>query len=268
MPRFAAIQMVSGDSLDANLARAAELLAHAAAQGAQMAVLPENFALMGSSAAISALGEREQQTAVVSRFLSAQAAEHRLCLVGGTLPLPAGDGRQFAASQFYAANGDRIGEYHKIHLFDADVGDAQRQYRESDSYAPGNTPCVVDSPLGRIGMAVCYDLRFPELFRTLLDQGMDILVLPSAFTRRTGLAHWLPLLRARAIENQVTVVAANQGGIHSAQRETSGGSCIVDSWGRVLCELGFGEGVAIADVDLAEQQQLRRRMPVVQHRRF
>ena len=174
----------------------------------------------------------------------------------------------YAASLAYDSDGVCRAEYHKIHLFDADVGDAQQQYRESDSYAPGDQPCVFHSPFGRIGVAVCYDLRFPELFRQMMDPGMDVLLVPAAFTRRTGLAHWLPLLRARAIENQIAVVAANQGGIHSRRRQTSGGSCIIDSWGTVLSEMGFGEGVALADIDLAEQQALRQRMPVMQHRRF
>ncbi|WP_022959617.1 carbon-nitrogen hydrolase family protein [Spongiibacter tropicus] len=266
--RFAAIQMVSGRSLDENLETAARLLKQAAEQGAELAVLPENFALMAPTESIQALAQHEQQASQLRHFLADQAASLKLWLLGGTLPLPADDGRSYAASLAYDSDGVCRAEYHKIHLFDADVGDAQQQYRESDSYAPGDQPCVFDSPFGRIGVAVCYDLRFPELFRQMMDPGMDVLLVPAAFTRRTGLAHWLPLLRARAIENQIAVVAANQGGIHSRRRQTSGGSCIIDSWGTVLSEMGFGEGVALADIDLAEQQALRQRMPVMQHRRF
>ena len=266
--RFAAIQMVSGRSLDDNLEAAARLLKQAAEQGAELAVLPENFALMAPTESIQALAEKEQASSRLRRFLAEQASSLGLWVLGGTLPLPAPDGRSYAASLAYSPDGQCRAEYHKIHLFDADVGDAQQQYRESDSYAPGDLPCVFDSPFGRIGVAVCYDLRFPELFRQMMTSGMDVLLIPSAFTRRTGLAHWLPLLRARAIENQLAVVAANQGGIHGRRRQTSGGSCIIDSWGTVLTELGFGEGVAVADIDREAQQALRQRMPVLQHRRF
>ncbi|WP_372864786.1 carbon-nitrogen hydrolase family protein [Spongiibacter sp.] len=263
-----AIQMVSGGDVRANLKRAQLLLEEAALAGAQLAVLPENFALFAPAAELRSRAEVEQKQGELHQFIAEQARRLGVWLVGGTLPWPADDGRCYAESPVYSSDGERVAQYRKIHLFDADIGDAQQSYRESLSYAPGHAPVVFDSPWGRVGVAVCYDLRFPELFRAMLDQGVEIVALPAAFTRRTGLAHWLPLLRARAIENQIAVVAANQGGVHSRRRETSGGSCVIDSWGTVLRELGFGEGQACATVDMAAQQRLRERMPVARHRRF
>ncbi len=265
---LSAIQMVSGADVQANLRSALRLLEQAAGAGAQLVVLPENFALFGSTEQLRGRAELEQQQAELRGFIAEQSRRLGLWVVGGTLPLPAEDGRCYAVSVVYSSAGECVAEYRKIHLFDAVVGDAQQRYRESDSYAPGDTPLVFDSPWGRVGVAVCYDLRFPELFRLRLAQGMEVLALPAAFTRRTGMAHWLPLLRARAIENQIAVVAANQGGIHNQRRETSGGSCIIDSWGTVLRELGFGEGQACAAVDMSAQRELRERMPVLAHRRF
>lgn len=264
----AALQMVSGDNLEANLSQARRGLETAARRGAKLVVLPENFALFASTGEIAALAAREEASAAVQRFIAEQARRLGVWIVAGTLPLPAADGRCYASSLVFNEAGQCVAEYRKLHLFDAELGDAQQHYRESDSYAPGEEPCIVDTPWGRLGVAVCYDLRFPELFRLMLDQGMDLLAVPAAFTRRTGLAHWLVLLRARAIENQLAVVAANQGGVHSKKRQTSGGSCIVDSWGEVLAEGGFGETVVCAEIDLEAQARLRRQMPVAQHRRF
>ncbi|MEX1664950.1 carbon-nitrogen hydrolase family protein [Zhongshania arctica] len=264
--KVAALQMVSTIHLSENLLRAESLVAESAASGATLAVLPENFALFGSKK-IFELAAEEAKTGALQSFLAGLSVKYGITLVGGTIPLPAEDGRVYATSFVYGADGACLGRYRKIHLFDADVGDAQGSYRESDSYAPGDQLVVVESALGRIGLAVCYDLRFPEMFRGMLDLSMDIIVLPSAFTRNTGWAHWLPLLRARAIENQCLVVAANQGGIHDSKRQTSGGSVIVDSWGRVLAEAGLGEACVIASYDQTEQTALRRRMPVAQHRR-
>jgi nitrilase len=265
--KVAALQMVSVNQLYANLQRAEVLVAEAASKGAALAVLPENFALFGSKA-IFELAVTEGETGELQQFLAGLAARYQITLVGGTIPMPADDGRVYATSFIYGADGACLGQYQKIHLFDADVGDAQGSYRESDSYAPGDEVLVVESALGRVGVGVCYDLRFPEMFRRMLDKQVDIIVLPSAFTRHTGWAHWLPLLRARAIENQCLVVAANQGGIHDAKRQTSGGSVLIDSWGRVLAEAGLGEACVMADYDPAEQRALRRRMPVAQHRRL
>jgi len=255
--------MVSSADLEANLQRAEALVAEAASSGARLVVLPENFALFGSPD-IAARAAAEAVDSTLQQFLSALAARYQLIVVGGTIPTPAEDGRVYATSFVYAACGSCLGRYRKIHLFDAELGDDQGRYRESDSYAPGDSVLLVDTELGKLGVAVCYDLRFPELFRLMQDQGVDIIALPSAFTRSTGWAHWLPLLR----ENQCFVVAANQGGIYDAKRQTSGGSVLIDSWGQVLAEAGLGACTVIANYDAEEQLALRKRMPVAQHRRL
>tara|TARA_R110001592_G_scaffold40369_10_gene132657 strand:+ start:994 stop:1797 length:804 start_codon:yes stop_codon:yes gene_type:complete len=265
--KLAAIQMVSSADLEANLRRAEALVAEAASSGARLVVLPENFALFGSPD-IAALAAAEAVDSTLQQFLSALAARYQLIVVGGTIPTPAEDGRVYATSFVYAACGSCLGRYRKIHLFDAELGDEHGRYRESDSYAPGDSVLLVDTELGKLGVAVCYDLRFPELFRLMQDQGVDMIALPSAFTRSTGWAHWLPLLRACAIENQCFVVAANQGGIHDAKRQTAGGSVLIDSWGQVLAEAGLGACTVIANYDAEEQMALRKRMPVAQHRRL
>jgi predicted amidohydrolase len=266
----AAIQLVSGADVATNLASAARGLAQAAANGARLAVLPEAFALFAGGDQRE-LGRREAGAeAAVRPFLAEQAARHGLWIVGGTLPLlEAGQSRPHAACLVFDAQGFEVCRYDKIHLFDVEVEDGQRSYRESDTYCPGHAVAgTVDTPFGCLGLAVCYDLRFPELFGLLRAQGAQIIAVPSAFTRRTGLAHWLPLLRARAIETQCTVIGANQGGVHTSQRQTSGGSAIISSWGDVLAEAPFGEACLIAELDLGKTRSERAAMPVASHRRF
>lgn len=272
--KVAVIQTVSSDDLSANLAQAQRGLEAAAAQGACMAVLPENFALFGSRH-LRALGERETSgDAPVSRFLAETARRLGLWIVGGSVPLahrPDGqrlDERVRAACLVYDAQGQLRARYDKIHLFDADVGDAQGRYRESDTFEPGSEPVVVDTPVGRLGLAICYDLRFPELFRKLRAQGAELLALPAAFTWKTGQAHWEVLLRARAIENQVWVCASGQGGIHDEKRHTWGHSMIINPWGEICACHAHGEGTVSAAVDREEQQALRERMPVHHHIRL
>lgn len=279
--RIAALQMISGNDVAANLASAARLIAQAVNAGAQLLVLPEAFALFGSGGqrelAVSEAGAQPR----VRDFLAEQAQRHGVWIVSGTIPLldnnnPSdkaeaidnGLQRPKAACVLIDSNGKEVARYNKIHLFDVDVGDRQGSYRESDTYSPGDAVVVADTPFGRVGLAVCYDLRFAELFQLMREQGAEIIALPSAFTRKTGLAHWLPLLRARAIETQCYVIGANQGGIHTPKRQTSGGSVIVDSWGNVCAEAGFGECVIVADVDREKIQRERAAMPVSQHRRF
>lgn len=269
--RVAAIQMVSGIDLETNLNAAARLVERAAKDGAQLIVLPETFALF-LAAEQRALGVREAGAAArVRPFLAALAALHRVWLVGGTVPIvDADDLRPRAACLVFDASGAEVARYDKLHLFDVEVGDKQGRYCESDTFCPGATAriSVVDTPFGKLGLTVCYDLRFAELYQALRDRGADIIAVPSAFTLRTGLAHWLPLLRARAIETQTFLIGANQGGAHSEKRQTSGGSAIVSSWGEVLGEAGFGEAVVFADIDLAQMRRERAAMPVASHRRF
>jgi nitrilase len=267
--KVAALQMVSGADVGVNLATAARLVAEAAARGAKLLVLPEAFALFISSEQRQLGAQEAAANPPVRQFLAAQAAQHRVWLVGGTVPLlEKGQTRPHAACWLFDDHGNEVARYDKMHLFDVDVGDKQGSYRESDTFTAGGSVVTVATPFGKLGLAVCYDLRFPELFQLLRQQGAEIIVLPSAFTRRTGLAHWLPLLRARAIETQCYVIGANQGGQHNAKRHTSGGSVIIDGWGEVLSEAGFGECCVIAAIDLEKLHRERAAMPVAQHRRF
>ena len=198
------------------------------------------------------------------------AKKYAIHLVAGTIPVcdNPDDVRPYAASFLYDPQGQEIGRYNKVHLFDASVQDAQQSYRESDTYQPGTSTVCVDTALGRIGFAVCYDLRFPEMFRLLFQKQPDIIVLPSAFTQVTGEAHWMPLLQARAIENQCFIVAANQGGKHSSTRETFGHSAVYSPWGDLLALIDKGEGMAIAEFESEDILTLRQELPVAEHQRF
>lgn len=268
---LAVIQMVSQADVLANLAQARQLLEQAAAQGARLAVLPENFAAMGRSDQ-AALGRAEAQgEGVILPWLQQTTRDLGLWLVAGTLPLPPDDQPQakpHACSLLIDAQGQRVARYDKLHLFDVDVSDSHGRYRESDDYAFGSRVVVVDTPVGRLGLSVCYDLRFPELFSALRAAGAELISVPAAFTAVTGAAHWQVLTRARAIETQCYVLAAGQGGAHPGGRETYGHSAIVDAWGRVLGELPQGAGIVLAKRDGGEQGAIRQRMPVVRHKRF
>lgn len=271
MIRVSALQLCSGDDWATNREAVASGLVQAAAEGVQLLVLPENFALFGPEAASRGAVLWQE----IDAWLSAQAAAHGLCIVAGTLPvpvrpdgLPVPDGRVRSATLVYAADGRRLGRYDKRHLFDVEVGDAQGRYQESLTYEPGDDTVLIDTPFGGLGVLTCYDLRFPEQARALRSAGADILVVPAAFTAVTGEAHWQVLLRARAIENQCLVIGAGQGGWHSARRETWGHSQVIDAWGTVLAERHEpGQGLVMAGWDVQSQQDLRRRMPVEQHRR-
>lgn len=272
--RVAGIQMVSGDDIDRNLEDARRLLAQAAGLGARVAVLPENFAVMSTSKMVEC-GRREGKSgAPVQTFLAEQAAALGLWIVGGSLPIGTRpDGSEIAdhvraACVVFNDQGQQVARYDKVHLFDATVEDAQGQYRESDTFEPGDDIVVVDTPAGRLGLSICYDLRFPELFRKLRERGAEWVTVPSAFTWTTGDAHWHALIRARAIENQLWVVAPGQGGYHSERRRTYGHSLVADPWGRILTELGEGPGVVTAELDHDRLTEIRTRMPVWEHRRL
>jgi len=267
MKAIAAIQMTSGPDVAANLEQARPLLEDAARAGAQLAVLPENFAFMGlRDADKRAIGESEG-SGPIQDFLATTASRLRMWIVGGTIPLRAGDdGRVAAASVVYDAGGNRVARYDKIHLFDVDIPGRVEHYRESAHVAPGSQTVVVDTPVGRLGLSVCYDVRFPELFRSLSAAGAQILTVPSAFTSPTGRAHWETLLCARAIENLCYVVAPAQSGFHPNGRETYGDSMIVDYWGRVAQRLPRGRGCITAQIDLQRQAEVRQSFPALQHR--
>jgi len=269
MSRIAAVQMASGPKVNANLLEAERLIGIAAGQGAKMVVLPENFALMGKGEG-DKLGHREADgRGPVQEFLARQASRHGIWLVGGTIPLAAdASDKVRAACLVFDDRGQQVARYDKIHLFDVHLVDSDERYNESETIEPGETTVVLDTPLGRLGLAVCYDLRFPELFRNLVDEGAEIIALPSAFTAITGKAHWEPLVRARAIENLCYVVAAAQGGYHASGRETHGHSMIVDPWGMVLEQLPRGAGVVVAEVDRNRLAQVRKNFPALEHRRL
>jgi nitrilase len=268
-PKATAVQMASGPNLSANLLEAERLVEEAASAGADLAVLPENFAFMGrSEREIVGLGERDG-TGPLQDFLSQLARRLGIWLVGGTVPIVGETADKVrAACLVFDAQGRRMARYDKIHLFDVHLVETDERYRESETIEPGTELCVVDSPFGRIGLAVCYDLRFPELFRALVDRGAELIVLPAAFTALTGRAHWHTLVRARAVENLSFVIAAAQGGFHISGRETYGHSMVVDPWGSVLAELPRGTGVVAAVLDRDFQATTRRNFPCLDHRRL
>lgn len=268
-PRVAAIQMASGPKLAANLMEAERRIAEAARAGASLAVLPENFGFMGKRDR-DLLDHREQPGAgPLQEFLAESASRHRIWLVGGTIPLASADPHRVRASCLVLdPRGRQVARYDKIHLFDVQVPGSEEPYAESAVIEPGAEGVVVDTPLGRLGLAVCYDLRFPELFRCLLDRGMEILAVPAAFTAVTGKAHWDILVRARAIENLTFVIAGAQGGYHINGRQTHGHSLIVDPWGMVLAEARRGSACVVAELDREQQDSIRQSFPSIRHRRF
>jgi nitrilase len=265
----AALQMTSCANVARNLAVAGNLLEQARARGARIAVLPENFAYMGAGPADKLAVAEPHGSGPIQDFLSQRARSLGLWIVAGTLPLQVpGEERAAAACLVYDDAGREVARYDKIHLFDVDVPGKTESHRESRGVRPGSQAVVVDTPAGRLGLAVCYDVRFPELFRELLTQGAEWFTLPSAFTVPTGLAHWELLLRTRAVENLCYVVAPAQSGFHENGRETHGDSMIVEPWGRVIARLPRGTGLITAELDLARQRRLRQDFPAVQHRRL
>jgi nitrilase len=265
----AALQMTSSADVADNLATADRLLGEAAAQGARIAVLPENFAFMGRNDADKLRVAEADGSGPIQQALASAAQRHGLWVVAGTVPLTVpGEPRVAAACLVFDAEGRRVARYDKIHLFDVDLPGRNEAYRESANVAPGADPVVLDTPVGRLGLAICYDVRFPELFRTMSAAGAEWFVLPSAFTVPTGRAHWEVLLRARAIENLAFLVAAAQSGFHASGRETHGDSLIVDYWGTVLARLPRGTGVVTAQFDRPGQAAARANFPALRHRRL
>jgi len=269
MKRVAAIQMASGPNIDANLIEAGRSIQAAAEAGARLIVLPENFALMGLSETDNLKFAEKEGSGKIQDFLSEQAEKNKAWIVGGTTPVVADEPDKInAACLVYDDQGKQVARYDKIHLFDVEIIDSGENYTESMTIKPGNEAIVVDSPFGKLGLAICYDLRFPELFRTLLDKGAEIFVVPSAFTAITGRAHWEVIVRARAIENLSFVIAAAQGGYHVSGRETFGDSMIVDPWGTVLDRLPSGSGFVVADIDEDRLKNIRRNFPAIDHRKI
>lgn len=270
MLNVAAIQMVSTDNVNDNLETARQLITDAAAKRAKFITLPENFPLMGKTdeerlAIVEPLGSGPIQS-----FLAEQSKQHDIWLLGGTIPIASNNkDKVLAASLLYAPSGVCIAHYNKMHLFDVLVDETNEEaYKESDTFEAGNETVVANTDIGNIGLSVCYDLRFPELYRKMHDKNVQIITAPSAFTATTGEAHWETLLKARAIENLCYVIASNQGGMHINERKTWGHSMIIDPWGTILASVDEGTGIATATIDLEKQTKLRNMFPALSHIRL
>lgn len=265
----AVIQLASGPHIEANLLQVERLLRKAAENGSKLIVLPENFALMGNTEKEKVRQSESQGDGRIQQFLSEQASQLGVWIVGGTIPLQCPDrDRVYAATLVYDDSGRQVARYDKIHLFDVRLIDTEEQYDESATIKPGDSIVVINTPFGKLGLAVCYDLRFPEMFRAMLDRGVEMVALPAAFTEKTGKAHWEILVRARAIENLIYLIAADQGGYHVNGRKTYGHSMIVDPWGSILDCLQQAPGIAWANIDLSSLEAVRYNFPVLDHRRL
>jgi predicted amidohydrolase len=269
MGKVAAIQMTSSHIVADNLVAAGELLREAKDLGCDVACLPENFSFIGLHDADKLEVAEADGEGPVQSFLSRTARELKMWILGGTIVLRGHADRRVAnTSLLIDADGKRVARYDKIHLFDVTIPGRDEQYRESTHVAPGRATVIADTPVGRLGLSVCYDMRFPELYRLLVSQGAEWLAMPAAFTVPTGRAHWETLLRARAIENLCYVVAPAQAGTHTSGRETYGDSLIVDYWGQVVSRLAKGSGVITAELDLAKEAETRARFPALDNRRL
>lgn len=269
MSKVASIQMASGPNVQANLDGAAKLIEEAVSKSAELVVLPENFALMPMTE-LERVGYAEKPgVGIMQDFLRNQSKKHGIWLVGGTIPMQCDvKGKAYSASLLFNDKGEQVARYNKIHMFDVWLEDNNESYNESQTTLAGEDIVVVDTPFGRLGMSICYDLRFPEMFRTMVDHGMEICVIPSSFTAFTGKAHWEPLLRARAIENLCFIVAAGQGGFHINNRKTYGHSMIIDPWGKILGVRETGPGVVVAELDRDYLISTRKNFQVLKHRRL
>ena len=269
MGKVAAIQMTSSHIVADNLAAAGELLREAKDAGADIACLPENFAFIGLRDADKLQVAEADGAGAAQSFLSDTARELKMWILGGTIVIRRDSDRRVTNSSLLIdAAGKRVARYDKIHCFDVTIPGRDEQYRESTHVAPGRDIVIADTPVGKLGLSVCYDMRFPELYRQLVAQGAEWLAMPAAFTVPTGRAHWETLLRARAIENLCYVVAPAQAGTHTSGRETYGDSIIVDYWGQVLSRLAKGGGVITADIDLERQAETRVRFPALDNRQL
>ena len=261
--KVAGIQMASSPQVSSNLIEAERLIALAVEQGAKIVVLPEYFCIMGTKDIDKVAVREKAGDGLIQRFLSKMAREYEIWLIGGTVPLACNYPNKVRNSCLvYNDKGEQVARYDKIHLFGLDLG--TEHYHEENTIESGDTVVVVDTPYGKIGLSICYDLRFPELYRAMGE--VDMIVIPSAFTETTGKAHWEQLVRARAIENLCYVIAPAQGGYHLSGRETHGNSMIVDPWGVILDRLPRGSGVVLANINRDYQTSLRKSLPALKHK--
>ncbi|MEE9445439.1 MAG: carbon-nitrogen hydrolase family protein [Cocleimonas sp.] len=276
MTKIAAIQMASGPQIKANLMEASRLIREAAQKGAQLIVLPESFALMAMQESENIDMAEEQGTGQIQDVIRQCAIDNKVWIVAGSIPLKTDDfQRASAASLMFNDKGEIVARYNKMHLFDVEIdcdavdGEKNKKpkdiYKESDTFKAGEDIVVVDTPFGRIGMSICYDLRFPILYRKMVRMGAEIFLIPSAFTKTTGKIHWEPLIKARAIENQCYVIAPAQGGYHVNGRHTYGHSLMVDYLGQVHDLRLKGSGIITMNIDLNAQKKVRKSFPVLQH---
>lgn len=269
MDKVAAVQMATGPNLDANLLEAGRLVKEAVGRGARLVVLPENFAMMGLRDEDVLQYRERQEEGPIQEFIRDACRRHQIWIVAGTIPLHCDiEDKMASACMLFDDRGEIRARYDKIHLFDVTLVDSGESYNESATVVSGSKPVVAESPFGRIGLTVCYDLRFPELFRALLDEGAELVTLPAAFTALTGKAHWESLLRARAIENLVYLIASAQGGYHLNGRETHGHSMILDPWGTIKGQRALGAGVVVADIDRQQLEEIRKNFPSIHNRRL
>lgn len=263
--RIAAIQLVSGPEIEPNLIEAEKLIARAADEGAKLVVLPEYFPMIGASDADRLKAREFDGSGPIQDFLSGMASRHGLWIVGGSIPLHGVHPEKSRNTCFvYDEDGMQRARYDKIHLFSFEKG--EERYEEGGTIEAGETHCVCDTSFGKMGVAICYDLRFPELFREMGE--VDLVAVPAAFTETTGAAHWEILLRARAVENQCYVIASAQGGSHPTGRRTYGNSMIVDPWGEILAAMDKGSGVVVAEFDRSRIEEVRKALPALRHRRL
>lgn len=265
----AAIQLVSAANVAKNLKIVEGLIKQAVDQRAQLIVLPENFALMANSTSQLIACAEQLGSGEIQQFMADMSKQYNVWLIGGSIPIQSGDNNKaLSACLVYDAKGKQVAQYNKLHLYDVDMIETGHSYRESDSFVAGDQVVIIETPFGSVGLSICYDLRFPELYRQMMLLGADIIVAPSAFTKETGAEHWSLLCRARAVENACYMIAPNQGGLHENGRETYGHSMIVDPWGRVLAEATVGPTVIIAKIDKTRQHKIRENFPAIEHGRF
>lgn len=266
MTRIAVAQMTSTHDVEKNFETCRDLVAKAADRGARVLSLPENFAFLGEKDGDVAGFMRPLESDLVKRYRGLAREHHIWLSLGGFAEQGPDDKHAYNSHLFVDDKGELLAVYRKLHLFDVDLADGTK-LKESNGTAAGEDVIVVDSPVGKLGLSICYDLRFPEMYLALTKLGAEVLLVPAAFTATTGKAHWETLLRARAIENEAYVAAAAQFGRHNARRESHGQALIIDPWGAVIASCSDGTGVAVADVDLEYVKSVRRRIPVMQHRR-
>ncbi len=269
MKKVAAIQMCSSENVDENLHVVARLIKEAASHGAELAVLPEMFPIMGKRTTDIMDVKEQYGSGKIQTFLSKLAAQCNIWIVGGTMPISCKDSHKVrAACIVYDNKGNQVARYDKIHLFDVVISETE-SYRESDTIEAGDKIVVVDTPIGKLGLGICYDIRFPDLFTQLLNQGAEVIAIPAAFTLKTGKAHWKLLARSRAVENFCYVVGACQGGTHANGRQTYGHSLIVEPWGRVIEEITEPkDAIVYADIDLKKLYKIRESIPIMKHQKL